>query len=75
MKWISTIAAALLLHTTGFAQEQAPQLGKASVKQVVAAMTLEEKAKLVVGMGFRMPGTPAPAKKTDSGKIKNRFCK
>ena len=30
---------------------QAPQLGKASVKQIVAAMTLEEKASLVVGKG------------------------
>jgi beta-glucosidase len=70
MKWISTIAAALLLHTTGLAQEQTPQLGKATVKQVVAAMTLEEKAKLVVGMGFKMPGMPAPAKKTDAEKPK-----
>ncbi|HCL84468.1 MAG TPA: glycosyl hydrolase [Chitinophagaceae bacterium] len=70
MKWISTIAAALLLHTTGIAQEQAPQLGKASVKQVVAAMTLEEKAKMVVGMGFRMPGAPAPAKQANAEKPK-----
>jgi Beta-glucosidase-related glycosidases len=68
MKWISTIAAALLLHTTGFTQEQTPQLGKASVKQVVAAMTLEEKAKLVVGMGFKMPGTPGPSKKANTEK-------
>jgi len=70
MKWIATIAAVLLLHTTGFAQDQAPQLGKASVKQVVAAMTLEEKAKLVEGMGFKMPGTPAPPRKTDTAKSK-----
>ena len=34
-----------------------PQLGKNSNKDVIAAMTLEEKAKLVVGNGFRMPGT------------------
>ncbi|HEY4935255.1 MAG TPA: hypothetical protein VII44_01670, partial [Puia sp.] len=66
MKWISTIAAAIILPATIFAQEQAPQLGKASVKQVVAAMTLEEKAKLVVGMGFKMSGMPAPAKKADT---------
>ena len=33
-----------------------PQLGKNSNKEVIAAMTLEEKAKLVVGNGFRMPG-------------------
>jgi beta-glucosidase len=34
---------------------QAPQLGKASVKAVVAAMTLEEKVNLVVGTGMNMP--------------------
>src|SRR5436190_11749500 len=36
--------------------QKAPQLGKSPLKQVIAAMTLEEKAKLVVGNGFRMPG-------------------
>jgi beta-glucosidase len=36
----------------------APQLGKASVQQVIAAMTLEEKANLVVGTGMNMPGMP-----------------
>src|SRR6185437_3134685 len=39
-----------------------PKLGTSSVKQVVAAMTLQDKAKLVVGMGFRMPGMPPPKK-------------
>ena len=34
-----------------------PQLGKNSIKEVIAAMTLEEKARLVVGNGFRMQGT------------------
>jgi beta-glucosidase len=33
-----------------------PQLGKNPIKDVIAAMTLEEKAKLVVGNGFHMPG-------------------
>ena len=33
-----------------------PQLGKSPIKDVIAAMTLEEKAKLVVGNGFHMPG-------------------
>src|SRR5450631_2347357 len=70
MKRISTIAAALMLYTGVFAQEQLPQLGKASVKQVIAAMTLEEKAKLTVGMGFKMPGTSTPAKKTNAEKPK-----
>ena len=37
-----------------------PQLGKASIKDVIAAMTLEEKAHMVVGMGFRMPGQGGP---------------
>jgi beta-glucosidase len=36
-------------------EESSPQLGKASVKQVVAAMTLEEKAGFVVGMGMELP--------------------
>jgi len=41
----------------------APQLGKSPVKEVIKAMTLEEKAKLVVGMGFKMPGMPKPTPK------------
>jgi beta-glucosidase len=45
---------------------QALQLGKAPVKQIVAAMSLEEKASLVVGKGGMTapssgPGTTAPA--------------
>src|ERR1700712_3367430 len=39
-----------------------PKLGKNSLKQVIAAMTLQEKSKLVVGMGFKMPGMPPPVK-------------
>jgi beta-glucosidase len=38
-----------------------PKLGKDPVKKVIAAMTLEEKAALVVGTGMRMPGGPPPA--------------
>jgi beta-glucosidase len=40
-----------------------PQLGKSPVKDVVKAMTLEEKSKLVVGMGFKMLGAPKPTAK------------
>jgi beta-glucosidase len=36
-------------------------LGKDPVKKVIAAMTLEEKAALVVGTGMRMPGGPPPS--------------
>ncbi len=71
MKRISTIVASLMLYAAAFAQEQLPQLGKASVKQVIAAMTLEEKVKLSVGMGFKMPGSPAPAKKASAEKPKS----
>ncbi|MDB5024133.1 MAG: beta-glucosidase [Mucilaginibacter sp.] len=41
----------------------APRLGKSPVKEVIKAMTLDEKAKLVVGMGFKMPGMPPPTPK------------
>ncbi len=39
----------------------APKLGKDPVKKVIAAMTLEEKAGLVVGTGMRWPGGAPPA--------------
>src|ERR1700741_3797383 len=59
----SNVACCLLLFflfslqlTWAQTQKALPQLGKNAVKDVVAAMTLEEKAKLVVGNGFRMPG-------------------
>lgn len=39
-----------------------PQLGKSSLKQVVAAMSLQEKAKWVIGMGFKLPGMLPPTK-------------
>ena len=68
MKFFLTIAVVIILPATIFAQE-APQLGKASVKEVIAAMTLQEKAKLVVGMGFKMPGT-APARKANTDRPK-----
>ncbi len=38
------------------AETAAPQLGKASLDEVVAAMTVEEKAQVLVGTGMRFPG-------------------
>ncbi len=35
-----------------------PQLGKSTNKEVINAMTLDEKANLVIGMGFFIPGMP-----------------
>ena len=47
--------------------QQRPQLGKNSIAEVIAAMTVQEKVRLLVGMGFRevMPMLP-PA---DSGDL------
>src|ERR1051325_5509579 len=39
--------------------EPAPQLGKSTLKDVIRAMTLEEKARFVVGTGFRFGNSPA----------------
>jgi beta-glucosidase len=69
MKILLTIATLIFLPAIIFAQSEAPQLGKASVKEVIAAMTLQEKAKLVVGMGFKMPGT-APARRANTDRPK-----
>ena len=70
MKILSVLA--ILLSLQSLSHAQAPQLGKNSVKEVVAAMTTEEKARLVVGMGFKMPGMPpAKPKKDDNAKKQN----
>lgn len=39
------------------AQNHLPQLGKNPIPEVIAAMTLEEKANLAVGGGFHIPGS------------------
>ncbi|WP_121355686.1 glycoside hydrolase family 3 C-terminal domain-containing protein [Flavisolibacter nicotianae] len=58
---LATTAASVFFFTTNvFAQEtNAPKLGVAPIKDVIRAMTLEEKAKLVVGRGFSLPGANA----------------
>jgi beta-glucosidase len=58
---LATLGFALSAGSSAFAQAAtAPQLGKAPLKDVLSALTVEEKVKLVVGMGFRMPGmTPS----------------
>ena len=66
----------LLLLTLQQCKPHTPVLGQDPVADVVKAMTLEEKAKLVVGMGFRMPGNPkskdqTPAKNTGANKDSN----
>ncbi|HEV3326054.1 MAG TPA: glycoside hydrolase family 3 C-terminal domain-containing protein [Puia sp.] len=53
----------LVLLLSGYAasaQGDLPKLGKSPIPDVIKAMTLEEKVKLVVGAGFNMPGlTPS----------------
>src|SRR5579872_6978612 len=71
MKKVSTLAVLFSLlcfiSINASAQKKpkaaAPQLGKVPVKDIIKAMNLEEKAKLVVGMGFKMPGMPKPSPK------------
>ena len=66
LKKLLTLACAVAIVMTStqlpHAQHAAPQLGKNTVKEVVAAMTIEEKAKLLVGMGLLtdIPDLPGP---------------
>ncbi len=41
--------------------QNTPTLGKNTVEEVISAMNLQEKARILVGMGMRLPGAPAPA--------------
>jgi len=54
----SSVSAAVLafLSITTKAQTQLPQLGKDPVRDIVKAMTLEEKVQLVTGTGLRFAG-------------------
>jgi beta-glucosidase len=56
-----TLTALLVIPMSSAKAQQRPQLGKNSIGDVIAAMTVQEKVQLLVGMGFRevMPGLPA----------------
>lgn len=54
---LTLLCLALNISFTSFAQSNIPQLGKHSIPSIVKAMTLEEKASLVVGTGMRFAGS------------------
>jgi len=62
-----TLLAAALFVFTQCGSKELPQLGKDPVKKVIAAMTLEEKAYLVVGTGMRLTGFPGGTALTTGG--------
>ncbi|WP_295670888.1 glycoside hydrolase family 3 C-terminal domain-containing protein [uncultured Mucilaginibacter sp.] len=62
MTALLVLLSAFVLTSHAQVKKPLPKLGKSSLKEVVDAMTVEEKAKLVVGMGFKMPGMPPPVK-------------
>jgi beta-glucosidase len=72
MKHIKLFIILSVFYAEATAQQTAPQLGKNSIKEVIAAMTVEEKAKLVVGMGFRFPGVPAGNRRRDTASRTDR---
>ncbi|MVN91746.1 glycoside hydrolase family 3 N-terminal domain-containing protein [Mucilaginibacter aquatilis] len=64
----SALVFAWLLNTTvALGQTNVPQLGKSTVKEVIAAMTLEEKAMMVIGGGR----DAAPSAFTDGSMVGN----
>ena len=57
---------AVFISFTARSQNKTPQLGKDPIPDVIKAMTLEEKAKLVVGKGFSIPGISLGPQPDDS---------
>ena len=58
MRFVSfTVAASLLAMAAACSSTpELPQLGKSPMKDVIAAMTTEEKVSLVLGTGMNVPG-------------------
>jgi beta-glucosidase len=54
------------------AKKQLPQLGKASIAQVITAMTIDEKISFVVGTGMNRPGLPKEMQGPVVGSIQNK---
>jgi beta-glucosidase len=54
----ATVLGLAMACATAVTAQGPPQLGQSPTRDVVAAMTREEKVSLVVGMGMSMPGLP-----------------
>jgi hypothetical protein len=52
------LGGAVLAGLAAAQAQELPQLGKSPTRDVVAALTREEKVNLVTGTGMRMPGQP-----------------
>ena len=60
------LCGAFFISFVARSQNHAPQLGKDPIPDVIKAMTLEEKAKLVVGKGLSIPGISLGAQPDDT---------
>ena len=60
------LCGAVFMSFVAQSQNPAPQLGKDPIADVIKAMTLEEKAKLVVGKGLSIPGISLGAQPDDT---------
>jgi len=60
------VCATVFISFVAHSQNKAPQLGKDPIADVIKAMTLEEKAKMVVGKGFSVPGISLGAQPDDT---------
>jgi len=58
LKKMNGLFVLLMSSATLMAQQNLPQLGKSPISDVVKAMTLQEKANLLVGQGMYVPGMP-----------------
>jgi beta-glucosidase len=60
------LCVAVFISFAAQSQNKTPQLGKDPISDVIKAMTLEEKAKLVVGKGLSIPGISLGAQPDDT---------
>ena len=73
LKKFSLLVVILLTCTMPLlAQQSTPQLGKNTISEVVKAMTLEEKANILVGQGMYVPGMAMPGASTAPNEAQKR---